>query len=646
MDTDELTVFINPPIDLKIAGFAPKCSGGNDGQAVVIPSGGSGNFTYIWTPTQANTASITASPGSYTVVVTDQFGCKDTATTVIPNPPPISGLTSVITSNCNKADGSAIVDSVWGGTPGYTFSWNTIPAQTTRKADHLVAGNYNVTITDANGCVATLTTIVPNTPGIKTNLKTTPVHCYGGNDGTASIEGMNGLAPYTFVWSNSQTSDSIGNLIAGIYTVITTDARGCPMKDTITILQPPPVDVISSDTNICPGASISLTARGTGGTGTLNYRWTPGLLTGSSILVSPSLTTTYTILAIDANGCSDSATVTLTVNKIPVINVSADTICFGQSTTLFASGANRYTWSPSTGLNSTSESTVTANPLTTITYTITGTDSHGCVGTTTTELMVIPSPTIITTGGNACPGDTIHLTASGAITYNWSPAGGLNTTSGAEVIATVNSSTTYTVTGKGNNGCTSNASATATINPVPEARIHASPNPASVFYPTIYFTDISFGNPVKWNWSFGDIKKTTSSLQHPSFTYPDSIKDYNVRLIISNVFGCVDTTNMIVVVKGEYSFYIPNTFTPNGDGINDGFAPKGTGIDLNNYDFWIFDRWGNQIFHTSSWGDYWNGKANDGEDVTQIDTYVWKVRVKERDTHIQHHYIGHVNIVK
>ena len=133
VDTDELTVFINPAIDLKVSAIAPKCSGGADGQATVIPSGGSGDFTYTWIPTLANTAGITATPGSYTVVVSDKFGCKDTASTIIPNPPPISGITSVVTSNCNKADGSATVDSVWGGKPGYTFSWNTTPPQTTKK---------------------------------------------------------------------------------------------------------------------------------------------------------------------------------------------------------------------------------------------------------------------------------------------------------------------------------------------------------------------------------------------------------------------------------------------------------------------------------------------------------------------------------
>ncbi len=646
VDTDEVTVTLNPPILLSVDSLPPKCSGGSDGQATVIPVGGSGVFTYEWSPGGATTASMNGTPGTYTVIVTDQFGCKDTASTIIPNPAPIGGLTSFVTSNCNKPDGAASVDSIWGGTPGYTFSWNTSPVQTTQTAVNIVAGNYNVTITDANGCTAVLTAVVPNTPGISSSVAFSNVRCFGGNDGSAKVTGADGVAPYTYVWSNTQTTDTATNLAAGTYTVLVTDARGCPTTSTVTITQPAKINVETRDTSICPLGTAVLTAKGSGGTGTLNYTWNPGAATGNSIPVSPATTTTYSILATDANGCTGETMVTVTVHANPVITVAGDTICSGTSTQLVASGATKYSWTPSTGLNTTTENLVTASPATTITYTITGVDNNGCSSSTTVDLLVIPAPVITTTGGNACPGDTIHLTAAGALSYNWSPAGGLNTTTGNAVIAAVSTTTTYTVTGKGPNGCSSTATATATVNPVPEAAISASPNPASTFYPTIHFTDISGGDPVKWNWSFGDAKKSTSTKQHPSFTYPDSIEDYRVQLIVSNQFGCIDTTELIVGVKGEYSFYIANTFTPDGDGINDGFAPKGTGIDPDEYDFWIFDRWGNMIYHTTHWGDHWDGRAHGGENIAQIDTYVWKVRVRERDTHIRHDYIGHVNLVK
>lgn len=646
IDTDTVTVTIVPPITLTIKGFPPKCFDGNDGQAVVIPSGGGGVYTYQWSPVSSTAANVYGVPGTYTVVVTDQFGCTATASTTIPNTTPLVATTSVIASHCSKADGSATVDTVYGGTQPYTYSWNTTPAQTGTTASNIVSGTYSVTITDVNGCKLTVEAIVPNTPGIIATTTTTDVKCFGGNDGTATVTGGGGDPPYTYIWTNGQSGSTIGSLTVGTYTVIVTDTKGCAAIQTVTINQPAKVVITSPNDSICPLASTQLHVSGTGGTGTISYAWEPGALTGDAVTVSPTNTTTYTITGTDANGCTGTTTTTVVVNPIPVFFIQDDTICFGTSTPLTAPDVNKYVWSPPTGLNTTTSNTVIAGPTTTTTYTVVGTDPHGCVGSTTVTVNVIPAPVITATGGNVCPGDTITLKADGGVSYTWLPLRFLNTTTGPVVKSHPDATTTYTVTGTGPNGCTSTAVAVATINPIPVAGISASPNPASVFKPTVFFTDRSVGDVVKWKWSFGDLKKSTSTQKNPSFTYADSIKSYIVQLIVVNQFGCVDTTNITVDIRGEYSFFIPNTFTPNDDRINDGFAPKGTGIDASDYGFWIFDRWGNLIFETKTWGQAWDGHANNGENIAQIDTYVWKVRVKELDTHIVHNYIGHVNIVK
>jgi gliding motility-associated-like protein len=646
IDKDEVTVTVIPPIVLKISAFPPKCFNGNDGKAVVEASGGKGNYSYQWSPVSGNGSSVNGPPGSYTVIVTDQFGCTATIDTIIPNTKPISGLISVKTSNCNKPDGSATIDTVWGGSPPYSYSWNTNPVQTTQTASNITSGSYNLVITDANGCTATLTAIVPNTPGINSSTITTNISCFGGKDGSATATGSGGIAPYSYIWSNNQSTDIAKNLAAGTYTVIVTDSRGCPAISIVTITQPTKVLITSVDTSICPLSFATLHAKGEGGTGDITFNWKPVSATGSSISVNPTATTTYTIIGTDQKGCKDSTTVTVKLNAIPVITASGDTICFGKSTPLTASGANTYVWTPTTGLNLATGNMVIASPGNTTTYTITGTDNNNCVGSTTVVVNVKPAPILTTKGNNACPGDTMTLTASGAVTYTWSPSRGLNTTKGPIVIANPDQTTTYTITGTSANNCTSTATATATINPVPVAAIIAGPNPTLVFYPTVHFTDNTVGSPVKWNWNFGDAKKTKSTKQHPSFTYPDTIGSYKVTLVVVNQFGCIDSTWILIDIRGQYSFYIPNTFTPNADGINDGFAPKGTGIDESDYGFWIFDRWGDLIWKSHTWGEHWNGRANQGEDIAQIDTYVWKVRVKELDTHIVHNYIGHVNIVK
>ena len=112
-----------------------------------------------------------------------------------------------------------------------------------------------------------------------------------------------------------------------------------------------------------------------------------------------------------------------------------------------------------------------------------------------------------------------------------------------------------------------------------------------------------------------------------------------------NEFGCADTAEKMIRINADYIMYIPNTFTPNGDGLNDIFIPKGYGIDVTNYKFWIFDRWGDLIFQSSNPSIGWDGRANEGKDPVQIDTYVWKIALDDiLDQH--HEYVGHVNIVK
>ncbi|MGQ0828039.1 MAG: gliding motility-associated C-terminal domain-containing protein, partial [Bacteroidota bacterium] len=646
VDTDVVVVVVDPPIVLNIAGFPPKCTGGIDGQAVVIPSGGDGTYTYQWAPVTGTNASVNGPAGTYTVVVTDLFGCTAVTSTVVIDPTPVAGTTSVLTAHCGLADGSATVSTNTGGTGTYTYSWNTNPIQTTQTAINIPQGTYIVTITDGNGCTTTVSAVVPDASGIAANIPaSTNVSCYGGSDGSATATGVGGTPAYTYLWNNGQTSSSATNLSAGIYSVTVTDVYGCSATTGVTITQPTRVVVTSTDDIICPLNSATLTTSGTGGTGAIDFVWNPGNLTGSSVTVSPLTTTTYTITGTDANGCNGSTESVVTVNPTPTVSVPSDTICFGKSTTLTASGASSYSWSPTTGLSSGSGNPVTANPTVTTTYIVIGTDAAGCTNSTNVTVTVDPLPVVTIPPAGICPGDTTTLTASGAYIYSWSPGTGLDTTAGATVKAFPSGTIKYTVTGTNQQGCTSSSQVTVTVNPNPNASFTASPNPASIFDPVISFND-NTGTAVTWAWNFGDPKNSGSTSQNPTFTYPDTVGNYKVRLIVTNQYGCIDTTWGTVVIKGEYTFFIPNTFTPNGDGINDGFTPKGTGIDINDYELWIFDRWGNLIWQTETWGQEWDGRANNGDDVAQIDTYVWKVHVRELDTQIIHNYIGHVNIVK
>ncbi|MBK5286309.1 MAG: hypothetical protein JJE25_12990, partial [Bacteroidia bacterium] len=247
---------------------------------------------------------------------------------------------------------------------------------------------------------------------------------------------------------------------------------GCPHSVVLPALPCNPGITVSPNVAICSGQSTILTASGAN-----NYSWTPttGLSSSnsSSVTASPTSTTTYTVTG-NPGGCT--AQVTVTVNPLPVVTVTPNTsVCAGQSVTLTASGANTYSWSPPTGLSSTTGSTVTATPILTTTYTVTGTSASGCTRTAQVTVTVNPLPVVtITPPAPICPGQSATLTANGASTYSWSPATNLSSTTGSPVIATPTSTTTYTVTGT-SNGCTATAQVTVTINPVPLVTVSPPP---------------------------------------------------------------------------------------------------------------------------------------------------------------------------
>ncbi|MGQ0827182.1 MAG: PKD domain-containing protein [Bacteroidota bacterium] len=631
-----------------IAGVSPNVAICPGATTTLTATGGS---IFTWIPsTGLSNASISnpvASPAvttTYTVNVSDGSCSDDAVVVVTVNPATVLNAAGVDVTCFGACNGQLIVIPNSGTSP-YTYNWSS--GCTGAACNNICPGTYTITTTDAVGCTASATATVIE-PSALTSAITgqTNISCFGLCNGMTTVSANGGIAPYTYSWNTNpvQTTTTATGLCAEPFIVTTTDANGCTSTTTVTITQPTPVVVTSTDATICPNNCTTLNASGSGGTGIISFSWSPGGSTGSSVSVCPLVATTYTITGTDANNCTGTTTVIVTIDPVPVITVPNDTICQGSSTILTASGAITYTWLPATGLSSTTGSSITANPLVTSTYTVTGTNALGCTGTTTVIVTVDPTLVVTSTPMFICPGDSTTLSATGGVSYSWSPGTGLSATTGTSVIAKPLSTITYTITGTGSNGCTATTTVTVIVHPHPAANFSTSPNPISIFNPTVYFNDNSNG-AITWNWNLGDINNSSSIEQNPVFTYPDTGR-YTIRLIVTNEFGCIDTVVSQIYIKGEYTFFIPNTFTPNGDGINDGFAPKGTGIDLDDYELWIFDRWGNHIWSTQTWGEQWDGRANYGKDVAQIDTYVWKVHVREKDSQMDHNYIGHVNIVK
>lgn len=365
---------------------------------------------------------------------------------------PIKLTTSSSPSTCAGNDGTVTV-SVTGGSPPFNYLW--MPGgKTTQTVNSLIPGTYKITVSESNGTfcnrnrVYTGTTTVSASSGFtKQSISNINVTCFGGNDGSATITVAGGTMPYTYLWSpTGETTNTITGLSEGSYTVKVKDLNGCQTIDSIKILSlnPQPTPKILGTTSICEGNASILTVKG-GNT----YIWNTGETT-TTINVSPVNNTTYTVTG-TIGPCSNTATVTVYVNPLPVITVNSPSICTGQTANLTANGGTAYTWSM--GATPTGVNTADVSPIATTTYTVTGM-SGICYNTAVATVFVFPLPTV-NAGADVTinAGASTQLNATGGGTYSWSPSDGLSCTSCQNPFASPLQTTTYKVIVTDTNGC-------------------------------------------------------------------------------------------------------------------------------------------------------------------------------------------------
>ncbi|MBS1581925.1 MAG: SprB repeat-containing protein, partial [Bacteroidetes bacterium] len=441
------TIAEPPPIVPAPAQTDVTCAGRCDGTATVAPTGGTGAFTYAWTPSppagQGTPSASQLCAGPWSVLITDANGCDTTVQFTILEPLPLQATPSQTNVTCGgNCDGTASV-VVTGGTGTYTYAWTPAPGggQGTPNATGLCAGPASVLITDANGCTLTRNfTILPAVP-MQLSLNIVPASCPGVCDGTAGIIVTGGVPGYTYLWSPApgagQGTPNVTALCPQAYTLTVTDAVGCDTTIAFTITAPLPIlpnEVVTDATcfGTCDG---SIVLAPTGGSGTYTYAWTPVPPNGQGTAQATGLCAGSYQVVITSGACDTTLTLSIVsptaiVPGLTVTNVACAGECTGTATANTSGGTPGYTylWAPAPGAG---QGTPNATAMCPGNYTLTITDAAGC-DTIVPFTVTAPAPIVPNLGftnadcGAACNGTaTVNPTGgTPGYTYLWTPAPG------------------------------------------------------------------------------------------------------------------------------------------------------------------------------------------------------------------------------
>ena len=372
------------------------CNGGADGSISTITQGGTAPYSYSWSngATTANLVNLPA--GTYTLTVTDANGCQTTSTFQVTQPlQPITLTETHIDVACNGGNNGSINLSITGGTAPYSFAWSN--GSISEDITSLLAGTYSVNVTDANGCTQTSTISITQPAPLAYSGSVTNVLCFGGTTGSINGTPTGGTPPYSYTWSNGQTSEDISNLIAGNYSITTTDANGCSITTNFTVTQPIlPVQVSATQTSVsCAGGNngtIDLSV--SNGTAPYTYLWNN---TATSEDLTNLTSGTYSVDVTDANGCSAQLSIIITEpsNPISLSTTQFNVPCFGQSTGSIDLSINGGT-APFAYIWSNGQTTQDVAGLSAGIYSVSVSDTNGCSATTSVTISQPNAPLTLT----------------------------------------------------------------------------------------------------------------------------------------------------------------------------------------------------------------------------------------------------------
>lgn len=656
--TGSVVISQPPAITLQVPVTNILCFGQTNGTITVTPTGGTGApYTYTWSPNVSTDSVATAlAAGAYIVSVTDANNCvKDTLINITAPQAPLAAVYTVNNVPCFGTSTGSILASASGGTPPYMYTWPPAGASTDSSSLNLAAGGpYNVTITDANGCtIDSFFTLTQPLAALTIAPGHTDLSCYQSNDGSATATPSGGTAPYKYAWTPFEgTGGTASNLAAANYTVTVTDTNLCTVSAQFTILQP---TQIVADTSIvyikCNGASTgSITINTTGGVpgAGYSYNWNPSVTTTNVASGLPS--GLYQVTVTDATNCTAMATVQLTQPTAVTINPSTTPVsCFGDvngTLTAVASGGtgSTYNYSINDGTDPQQNNTTGQfSNLPSVAFTVIALDQNGC-GDTVQAVIAHPNPITdqINSAGQTCSYVTngqfdVQEVSGGNGGYTFSSPGLPSNTSG---VFTGLAPGTYYLTITDSKGCTKADSATLAA------------------ADTVVLSVVPVNGQVK----LGDSLQLTSINNQPgNVTYlwtpniglscydcPDPVfngiysEPYTVQ--VTNDSGCVSTFTFNVTVLPDYDFFIPNAFTPNGDGKNDYWQIYGSTNTIKQLNVMVFDRIGEKVFESDDVNFSWDGMYR-GQYVAQ-GVYVYAMKIVWLDNRSDDMIKGSITILR
>jgi gliding motility-associated-like protein len=536
------------------------------------------------------------------------------------------------------------------------------------------------------GTGETMTMTSPPQPGTTIHVEVIPYNGFGCSDtlevpftvgfpvanagpdkplciGSAISIGSTPVTGYTYSWSpaNFLSNAAIASPMANppvdtTYIVtVTNTVSGCIAQDTVTLhVNPKPVAAFNSPPAQClAGNSFTFTNTSTVPSGSITHKWYFGD-GSSSTATNPSHTYatagiySVKLVVTTNNGCKDSITHSaITVNSNPVVKTNADlSICRGNNAQLQVNGAQTYSWSPAQALSCTGCDNPVANPLTNASYIVKGVDNTGCPGYDTVNITVFqPIQIDLSPDKIICSGQSIGLEATGsAASYVWSPSQGLSSSIITNPVASPAITTKYQVVGFDGHSCfTDTGYVTITVNPTPAIDLGPDQNLSTgTIYP---LTPVTQNGPIIW-WQWSPATNLDcSDCPNPSATIKT---DITYHAMIKNSYGCLATDSIHIKTFCEGSqVFIPNAFTPDGDGVNDVLMVRAKGIQSVK-SFRIFSRWGEMIFEKTNFQPNdptygWDGKIKGVTGAAEVYVYTAEVVCDNLQTYL---FKGNTTILK